>query len=258
MTQLTRWLHTMSRTPEELRESRRKYREQPNNKAKEAEYTRAYRARPEVKSKQADQQREYHAKPENKAKAIERRRKRNERPEEKIRIADYSREYVLRPGVKELRSKRAALPENKAKAAEIRKLPEEKAKRAENNRKNRARPEVKARRVEINRKRRATDPQFRIACLLRGRLSAALRNKQKRGSAVELLGCTIPELVTHLEEQFTDGMSWESQGAWHIDHILPLSSFDLEDLEQLKIACHYTNLQPLWASDNCSKGSKVA
>ena len=45
--------------------------------------------------------------------------------------------------------------------------------------------------------------------------------------------------------------------AFRIDHIRPLSSFDLTDHEQVKQVCHYSNLRPLWAIDNLSKGSKV-
>jgi hypothetical protein len=49
-------------------------------------------------------------------------------------------------------------------------------------------------------------------------------------------------------------MSWENHGEWHIDHIVPLSSAITE--EELRKLSHYTNLQPLWATDNLSKGSK--
>ena len=50
-------------------------------------------------------------------------------------------------------------------------------------------------------------------------------------------------------------MSWENQGKWHIDHIIPLSSAANE--EELYKLCHFTNLQPMWATDNIRKGSKI-
>jgi hypothetical protein len=56
---------------------------------------------------------------------------------------------------------------------------------------------------------------------------------------------------------FTEGMSWDNYGEWHIDHILPCSSFDLADIEQQKICFNYKNLQPLWAEDNLRKGAKI-
>lgn len=98
--------------------------------------------------------------------------------------------------------------------------------------------------------------QYKLSELLRRRLRDTIKGKYKSGSAVKLLGCMIEEFVIHLENQFTDGMTWQNHGmyGWHIDHILPLSSFDLEDPKQLAIACHYTNLQPLWACDNLRKG----
>ncbi len=51
-------------------------------------------------------------------------------------------------------------------------------------------------------------------------------------------------------------MSWDNYGEWHLDHIRPLSSFDIADRAQFLIAAHYTNYQPLWAADNISKGSR--
>jgi len=71
--------------------------------------------------------------------------------------------------------------------------------------------------------------------------------------------CKVDELKEYLESQFEEGMTWDnwSRDGWHIDHIVPLSFFDLIDSEQVKKACHYTNLQPLWAEDNLRKSSNV-
>jgi len=49
-------------------------------------------------------------------------------------------------------------------------------------------------------------------------------------------------------------MSWDNHGKWHIDHIKPISSFTEETIMQ---ANHYSNLQPLWAAENLSKGAKI-
>jgi hypothetical protein len=124
------------------------------------------------------------------------------------------------------------------------------------------------------RRRRAENPDWRIKhaartlrrvrgniqawlqARLRSRLHNALENNTRRGSAVRDLGCTIAELKVHLEAQFTAGMTWESRGEWHIDHVRPLSSFDLTDRAQLLKARHFTNLQPLWGPDNLSKGAR--
>lgn len=104
-----------------------------------------------------------------------------------------------------------------------------------------------------------TDIQLSLRYHLRNRLSTALRNKQKTGSAVKDLGCSIKELIIRFESLFVNGMNWENYGlnGWHIDHIKPLASFDLEDPKQLRQACHFTNLQPLWAKDNYAKNAKI-
>lgn len=114
--------------------------------------------------------------------------------------------------------------------------------------------------------RRQIDLQFRIAGNLRAGLRRRLKFKSttKSSSAVETLGCTIEELRKHLESKFHPNpktgevMSWDNYGfyGWHIDHIKPLVSFKLTDPKELKDACHYTNLQPLWAEDNLKKHDK--
>jgi hypothetical protein len=101
--------------------------------------------------------------------------------------------------------------------------------------------------------RRKTDIEFRITCNLRRRLNNALHGKTKSKRTIELLGCTIPELKLHLSKNFSSGMSWDNYGKWHIDHIIPCSSFDLIIAEQQEQCFHYSNLQPLWANDNLKK-----
>lgn len=105
----------------------------------------------------------------------------------------------------------------------------------------------------------------RIKSNLRSRLNAAVKKLAKLDklvSAVTDLGCSLKELKQHLENQFTEGMSWGNYGrikgikCWEIDHIMPLSAFDLLNDEELKKAINYKNLQPLWVSENRKKGSK--
>jgi len=99
--------------------------------------------------------------------------------------------------------------------------------------------------------------QAKISHNLRTRVGKIIKNKTIK--TFEALGCSAEELIEHLESRFLPRMNWENYGpeGWHVDHIIPLSSFDLTDLMQFKKACHYTNLQPLWARDNLSKGSKI-
>jgi hypothetical protein len=109
---------------------------------------------------------------------------------------------------------------------------------------------------EYRRFRTETDIQVRLAARLRSRLYYALKRGQKTGSAIQDLGCSIAEFERYFESLFTEGMSWSEvrSGKIHIDHIIPISAFDLTDPNEVKKACHYTNLQPLWAIDNLRKG----
>ena len=71
------------------------------------------------------------------------------------------------------------------------------------------------------------------------------------------IGCSRDELCDHLESLFIDGMSWENFSKWHIDHIRPLSSFDMLDPSERSRANHFSNLQPLWALDNLKKSNRM-
>jgi Uri superfamily endonuclease len=94
----------------------------------------------------------------------------------------------------------------------------------------------------------------KVSDRIRKALKAGYGNKSK--SCFHYIGCSVPHLRQHLEAQFTDGMTWDNHGEWHIDHIKPCASFDLTDAEQQRECFNYTNLQPLWAVDNLTKGAK--
>lgn len=115
-----------------------------------------------------------------------------------------------------------------------------------------------AKNYNFTKRKRKKDSGYNLAILLRQRLNVALRKQYKAGSAVRDLGCSVAELKLYLEGKFEAGMSWDNQGrgGWHLDHIRPLSSFDLTDPEQLKQAVHFTNLQPMWEVDNIRKSNK--
>ena len=124
-------------------------------------------------------------------------------------------------------------------------------------RERRRKPEVKRLTNITRNKRYHSDPLFRIAVNLRSRVRAALNGLSKSAPTLKLIGCSLEELRTHLEQKFLTGMTWENYGTkgWHIDHIIPCSSFDLSKEDQLKKCFNWSNMQPLWWLDNLSKGS---
>jgi hypothetical protein len=113
---------------------------------------------------------------------------------------------------------------------------------------------VRSKRDKIKRK---SDPVFVIKARLRNRVWSMLKNKKKSATTEKMLGCSYEFFKTYIEQKFSKNMGWHNMGEWHIDHIKPLASFDLNDFEQQAIAFHYTNHQPLWAKDNIAKGAKI-
>lgn len=103
------------------------------------------------------------------------------------------------------------------------------------------------------------NPNYKIACRLRSRIRFALNKNKKSYTTEKLIGCSFDFLRQYLESKFQHGMTWKNYGVdgWHIDHIIPCASFDLSLEENQRKCFHYTNLQPLWAKDNLSKGKKI-
>jgi hypothetical protein len=118
---------------------------------------------------------------------------------------------------------------------------------------------ITAYRTYYSNKRRKESDVVRMSENIRRRVNHILKSKSyyKTNKTFDIVGCSPEFLKEYLESKFTDNMSWDNYGfyGWHIDHIIPLSSAKNE--EELKRLCHYTNLQPLWCTDNLSKGSKI-
>jgi hypothetical protein len=116
--------------------------------------------------------------------------------------------------------------------------------------------QLKQKRSTHLKNRRKIDPLFVLIRRERCRVYEVLKGKRKSAKTENLIGCSYQEFKDYIESLFIDGMGWHNMGLWHIDHIQPLSSFDLSDSEQQKIAFNYKNQQPLWAEENMKKGAK--
>jgi len=108
-------------------------------------------------------------------------------------------------------------------------------------------------------KRIDNEPVFRFKYNIRSLISNSFKrskkNFKKPNKTEVILGCKIEEIIIYISKNFTEGMNLENHGEWHIDHIMPLATAKTK--EEILLLNHYTNLQPLWAKDNLSKGSKI-
>ena len=102
-------------------------------------------------------------------------------------------------------------------------------------------------------------PKGRIDGRMKTAVAKALRGAKAGRKWEYLVGYTTADLMAHLERQFTIGMSWSNIGKWHIDHVVPKSSFKYTstDNTEFKRCWALSNLQPLWAWDNLAKGDAL-
>jgi hypothetical protein len=87
---------------------------------------------------------------------------------------------------------------------------------------------------------------------------SGIKHNNKCAKTEKLLGCTFNEYKKYIESKFLPGMSWDNYNlyGWHIDHIKPLSSFNMSNETEQYAAFNYINTQPLWAIDNLHKSNK--
>ena len=111
--------------------------------------------------------------------------------------------------------------------------------------------------AENKRLKIASDPAYALRERVRTRTKDAFRRNgfKKSSDTAKIVCCSWDHLRSHIESQFTKGMSWDNRNLWHVDHIVPLASAKTES--EIIALCHYSNLRPLWAFDNISKGDKI-
>ena len=114
---------------------------------------------------------------------------------------------------------------------------------------------------DYERNRKARDPLYKLISYFRTAIYQVLKesNVDKYGHYFDILQYTPEELITHLELQFKDDMSWDNYGVWHVDHMLPITSFDIREMgdEEFMKCWSLDNLQPMWGEENIRKSNKI-
>lgn len=109
--------------------------------------------------------------------------------------------------------------------------------------------------------RKDNDPIYKLINNFRTAIYQVLKenNVQKNGHYFEILKYTPEELIVHLENQFTEGMTWDNYGQWHVDHILPISLHNINEIgdNEFMKCWSLSNLQPLWGDENIKKSNKL-
>jgi hypothetical protein len=114
---------------------------------------------------------------------------------------------------------------------------------------------------DYERNRKASDPLYKLISNFRTAIYTVLKesNVDKYGHYFDVLQYTPEELINHLEKQFVPDMTWDNYGIWHVDHKLPITSFDIQEMgdeEFMKCWC-LDNLQPMWGEENIRKSNKI-
>lgn len=191
-------------------------------------------------------------------------RERDAKPEIRKRRRELARERYAKNKATEKERKAQAYQKNKSKflARNKRWKVANRARMRASERVRNKRPHNRASRAKARRERRRRDPAFRIADFLRARIWFLLRNRGLRKSVAteRLLGCSFEDFAIYLESKFESGMTWDNYeiNGWHVDHIMPCAIFDLAKADHQKRCFHFSNMQPMWASENRSKGATVS
>ena len=111
------------------------------------------------------------------------------------------------------------------------------------------------------RTRKANDPIYKLINNFRTAIYQVLKENQvqKNGHYFDILKYSPENLIEHLESKFKDNMTWDNYGEWHVDHIKPISSFQITEIGDNEFMSCWSldNLQPLWGEENIRKSNKL-
>ena len=114
---------------------------------------------------------------------------------------------------------------------------------------------------DYEKNRKDSDPLYKLVSNFRTAIWTVLKesNVDKYGHYFDVLQYSPEELINHLEKQFKDNMTWDNYGIWHVDHKLPITSFDIQEMgdEEFMKCWSLDNLQPMWGEENIRKSNKV-
>jgi hypothetical protein len=123
------------------------------------------------------------------------------------------------------------------------------------------RDKIKQLKRNYEKTRKTNDPLYKLISNFRTAIYQVLKENRvdKNQSYFDVLQYTPEQLIVNLEKQFTEGITWENYGEWHVDHKLPISSFNIQkmgDSEFMK-CWSLENLQPMWGEENIRKSNKI-
>lgn len=99
------------------------------------------------------------------------------------------------------------------------------------------------------------DPIFKLKRLIRRRISLVINKDQ---STDIYTGCSTNDLKEWLEFCFIDNFSFENHGKlWHIDHVIPIEKFDLNNYKEKELCFNWKNLMPFSCKKNLSKNKNI-
>jgi hypothetical protein len=114
---------------------------------------------------------------------------------------------------------------------------------------------------DYEKNRKDSDPLYKLIANFRTAIYTVLKesNVDKYGHYFDVLQYSPEELINHLEKQFKDDMTWDNYGIWHVDHKLPITSFDIQEMgdEEFMKCWSLDNLQPMWGEENIRKSNKI-